>query len=103
MSNKVEDVSNVSATVELNDTALLKESSRGTPETSKIQALADKIYARTHGAKGSIDPYKGKEALGFFEMAFRYASMKEKFFFGITVVCIFLYGCTRPLFSLMFG
>jgi len=90
--------------LELNDTALLKESSReGTPGTSKIQALADKVYARTHGAKGSIDPYKGKEALGFFEMAFRYASFREKFFFFITICCIFFYGCTRPLFSLMFG
>jgi len=89
--------------VELNETALLKESSRSTPADSKIQALADKVYARTHGAKGAIDPYKGKEALGFFEMAFRYASFREKFFFGITVICIFLYGCTRPFFSLMFG
>jgi len=36
-------------------------------------------------------------------MAFRFASPREKFFFFLTAFAIFIYGATRPLFSLMFG
>ena len=107
MSNKILDTSVVNAmtevsNLELNETGVLLKTTQ--ESNFKIQALADKIHERTsHYDAASKDIYKGKKGLGFFEMAFRYATFKEKFFFGITAFCIFIYGGTRPLFSLMFG
>jgi hypothetical protein len=73
--------------------------------STKIQSLADKVSEKTskYDGKAAVDPYKGGDQIGFFEMVMRYATFKDKFFFAITVFAIFTYGASRPVFSTMFG
>lgn len=70
-----------------------------------MQELADKIHQKTskYDAKANLDPYKGKEELGFFKMVMRYATGGDKFFFAITVMAIVIYGGMRPVFSAAIG
>jgi len=78
---------------------------KGSESSGKMQALADKIHDKTskYDANAVTDAYKGKEEIGFFKMVMRYATFKDKFFFGITVLAIFCYGGMRPVFSQQFG
>jgi hypothetical protein len=56
-----------------------------------------------YDGKAKVDPYKGKDEIGYFAVTMRYASASDKLIFWAASISIAIYASTRPLFSFLMG